>query len=485
VARTTDPDGPTGRRRAGVLLHPTSLPSGTLGSDAHRFVDWLAESGFRVWQMLPIGPPGPDRSPYQADSAHAGNPGLISREPLIESGWLHAEDDAAGWLERAVAGCLASGNAEDRIEFEAFKASKAHWLEDYARYRVIKSQQEGRPWWSWPEPLRRRDVDAMERLINESADGLEQVRVTQWFFERQWQALRVHARERGVKLFGDMPIFVAHDSAEVWQRPDLFTVDADGHPTEVAGVPPDYFSEAGQRWGNPLYRWDRMQEDGFGWWIERLHSELARFDWLRIDHFRGFAACWSIPADAATAVDGRWVETPGRALFAKLEEALGSLPLVAEDLGLITPDVVALREALGLPGMRILQFAFDGGSENPYLPFNHARGSVVYTGTHDNDTTLGWWQSLEASQKALVLEVLGHPSEAMPMPLIRTALQSVAALAMIPLQDLLGLDGAHRMNVPATTEGNWSWRALREQLDGLSSAFWSERLKVSGRLQAP
>jgi 4-alpha-glucanotransferase len=480
-ARAPDPEGPVGRRRAGVLLHPTSLPSGDLGPDAHRWVDWLAEAGFGVWQMLPLGPPGSDRSPYQADSAHAGSPALVAPRPLVEAGWLAADDVAEGWLGRAAERVLAAADGEARASLEAFRQASAHWLDDYARYRVIKEQQGGQPWWAWPESLRRRDPQALAQLDDEAAHALDRVRVVQWFFARQWRALRDHAADRGIKLFGDMPIFVAHDSAEVWQRPDLFTVDADGHPVAVAGVPPDYFSTTGQRWGNPLYRWERMAEEGYAWWVERLQTELERFDWLRIDHFRGFAACWSIPAAAADATAGRWVEAPGQELFAVLEQRLGALPLVAEDLGLITPDVVALRQAVGLPGMRILQFAFDGGADNPYLPFNHTRASVVYTGTHDNDTTLGWWQGLDDARQARILELLGQPSEPMPWPLVRAALGSVARLTVLPLQDLLGLDGSHRMNTPATTAGNWNWRVTADQLASLPAARWRELLALYGR----
>ena len=459
------------KRRAGILLHPTSLPggigNGDLGAEAHRFVDFLALSGNSVWQMLPLGPTHSDGSPYHALSLHAGNPLLISLERLVEWGWLDKHDpvgveNAIGYrLERLTqAHRFFSRHAapSDRRAFEAFIQSEAHWLEDYALYRALRRELSGQAWHRWPVPLRDREPEALAMARVRLIDNIEQVCFEQFAFARQWQALRAHANERDVLLFGDMPIFVAHDSVDVWTHREYFMLDADGQPTVVAGVPPDYFSKDGQRWGNPLYRWERLQAQGFRWWIERLTTEFRRFDLLRVDHFRGFEACWEIPVTEKTAVNGRWVKVPGEALFQALTTHFGLLPLAAEDLGLITPEVYELRDKFGLPGMIILQFAFDSGHENPYLPHNHCLNCVVYTGTHDNDTTLGWFEDLPAERQLQVVEYLGYPHESMPWPLIRAALASVARLAIIPMQDLLGLGRGQRMNTPGTTDGNWRWR---------------------------
>jgi len=465
------------RRRAGVLLHPTSLPGGSgygdLGADALRFVDFLAQSGFGVWQMLPLGPTHHDGSPYHALSLHAGNPLLISLERLVEWGWLDrcdpvsADNAVAYRLDRlAQAHRLFTRNASaaDHRALEAFIKAEAPWLEDYALYRVLRREHSGQAWFQWPKPLRDREPAALAAARKRFSDEIAQVRFEQFAFARQWQALRAHANERDILLFGDMPIFVAHDSVDVWTRREYFKLDADGQPTVVAGVPPDYFSKDGQRWGNPLYRWERMQADGFRWWIDRLTTEFRRFDLLRIDHFRGFEACWEIPAGEATAVNGRWVKAPGEALFEALMAHFEMLPLAVEDLGLITPEVYALRDRFGLPGMKILQFAFDSGPDNPYLPHNHSAASVVYTGTHDNDTTLAWFTGLPAERQLYAVEYLGYPHEPMPWPFVRCALASVAQLAIIPMQDLLALGHGNRMNTPGTTEGNWSWRFSWEQL---------------------
>ncbi|MGE5241629.1 MAG: 4-alpha-glucanotransferase [Bacteroidota bacterium] len=464
------------QRRAGVLLHPTSLPggvSGDLGAEAFRFVDFLAQSGFSVWQMLPLGPTHHDGSPYHSQSLHAGNPMLISLERLVERGWLEA--DAAPTARRGASFHLARlGQAyeqftqrapeTDQQAFEAFVNAEAYWLQDYALYRALRHEFAGQAWYEWPAPLRDRDPEALAAARIRFMDEIVRVCFEQFAFARQWTELREHAAARGVRLFGDVPIFVAHDSVDVWIHREYFLLDAEGRPTVVAGVPPDYFSKEGQRWGNPLYRWERMQRDGFRWWIERLTTEFRRFDLLRIDHFRGFEACWEIPAAETTAVNGRWVKVPGAALFDALTAHFGELPLVAEDLGMITPEVNALRVRYGWPGMKILQFAFDSGPDNPYLPHNHDVASVVYTGTHDNDTTVAWFEELSAERQLSVVEYLGYQHEPMPWPLIRAALASVARLAIVPMQDLLGLGRGHRMNAPGTPEGNWSWRFSWEEL---------------------
>jgi 4-alpha-glucanotransferase len=465
------------QRRAGILLHPTSLPGGVgngdLGADAYRFVDFLAQAGFSVWQMLPLGPTHRDGSPYHALSLHAGNPMLVSLEQLVEWGWL--DPDGAGKAASATAYRLERlAQAHDTFmkrasgfeteAFESFINTEAHWLEDYALYRALRREFSGQAWFQWPAPLRDREPEALAAARVRLIDEIAHVCFEQFVFARQWQALRAYALDRNLLLFGDMPIFVAHDSVDVWTHPEYFQLDENGMPTVVAGVPPDYFSAQGQRWGNPLYRWDRMQADGFRWWIARMTTEFRRFDLLRVDHFRGFEACWEIPAVDETAVNGQWVKAPGEALFESLRRHFGSLPLVAEDLGLITPEVLTLRDKYELPGMEILQFAFDSDADNPYLPHNHRKMSVVYTGTHDNDTTLAWFENLPAERQLRVVEYLGYPHEKMPWPPVRAALASVSQLAIVPMQDILALGRGQRMNTPGTNEGNWSWRFRWEQI---------------------
>jgi 4-alpha-glucanotransferase len=466
------------RRRAGVLLHPTSLPGprgGDLGAESYRFVDLLAAAGISVWQVLPLGPTHDDGSPYLALSVHAGNPRLISLEALVDRGWLDPADLARPAAERhghqhrclraAYAGFERHASAEDREAFAGYVREQSHWLDDYALYVALREKHDHRAWMDWPAALRHREPKAVQQARARLASEVEVVRFEQFLFHEQWSALKRYANERGMRLFGDLPIFVAHDSVDVWANRAYFDVDTDGRARVVAGVPPDYFSATGQRWGNPHYRWDMLAADGFRWWVERMRTQLALLDIVRIDHFRGFEAYWEIPAESDTAIGGHWVKAPGDALFARLREELGELALVAEDLGQITEEVHHLRRRYGLPGMKILQFAFDGGPDNPYLPHNHEIDSVVYTGTHDNDTTLGWYQSLEPESRARVLDYLGSPSEEMPWALIRCALASVAALAVVPLQDVLALGSEHRMNSPGTNIGNWQWRFKWDQID--------------------
>jgi 4-alpha-glucanotransferase len=474
------------RRAAGVLLHPTSLPGADLGPDALRFVDFLAEAGFGVWQMLPLGPTHNDLSPYHCLSARAGNARLISARWLVEDGWLDESEaeqpDARLRLSRAQRRFAQQADSSTRAAFEEFAGANAAWLEDYALFEVLRKGQGSRPWWEWAAPLRDRDPQALAATRARVSDDLERVRFEQFVFARQWQRLRDYAHGKGVRLFGDMPIFVSRDSAEVWAHRDLFKLDADGQPTVVAGVPPDYFSATGQRWGNPLYDWERMRADGFAWWIGRFETELAHFDFVRVDHFRGFEACWEIPARDETAVNGSWVKVPGEELFDALVARFASLPLVAEDLGYITPEVRALRRRHGLPGMKVLQFAFDGGADNPYLPHNHSADSVVYTGTHDNDTSLGWFSGLTAEQQLRVTEYLGYAYEPMPQPLVRAALASVARLAIVPMQDVLLLGPGNRMNTPGTNSGgNWRWRFEWVQLTPEATAWFRRALAIYGR----
>ncbi|MFZ5595140.1 MAG: 4-alpha-glucanotransferase [Pseudomonadota bacterium] len=479
------------RRRAGILLHPTSLPSGVLGPDAFRFIDFMLASGLSVWQTLPLGPTHDDGSPYQCLSVHAGDTRLISLELLAEQGWLSPEaalvDDAdmmiyrRAQLEEARHGFAQYASAEERAEFAAFTVSQAHWLDDFALYQSLRREQGGYSWVDWPAPLRDRAPQALRDARTRLADAIEQARFEQFLFFRQWQSLKRHANARGILLFGDMPIFVAHDSADVWAHRDHFMLDEQGRTQVVAGVPPDYFSATGQRWGNPHYQWRHMQDDGFRWWMERMVTQLALFDLVRVDHFRGFDAYWEIPAHSHTAVDGRWVKAPGDELFDTLRKTFDPLPLVAEDLGIITPEVEALRKKYRLPGMKILQFAFEGGPGNPYLSHNHMPNGVVYTGTHDNNTTVGWFEDLPHAAQEHVLEYLGHPREPMPWPLMRCAFASVARLAVIPMQDALALDGEHRMNLPGTTEGNWRWRFAWEQIPGDLSSRLRRMVEMYGR----
>lgn len=472
---------PFASRRAGILLHPSSLPgsrdSGDLGADAYRFVDFLAAAGQTVWQVLPLGPTHDGGSPYQCLSVHAGNARLISLDRFVEAGWISPGDlqaaIAAGevltYAEDGVWSCALRGfcaRADEslRAEYGAFLRGQQEWLAEYALFVALRAEFGRAAWTEWPAPLRDRDPAALLAARERHGAVIERVCFEQFQFHRQWHGIRRYANERGVLLFGDMPIFVAHDSVDVWVDRHLFNLDGDGRCAVVAGVPPDYFSVTGQRWGNPHYRWDVMAQDGYRWWIQRLESHLAMFDLVRIDHFRGFESFWEIPADSADAIAGRWVQGPREALFDALVARFGTLPVVAEDLGMITPEVYALRDRYHLPGMKILQFAFDGTPDNPYLPHNHAALSAVYTGTHDNDTTLGWYHSLEPQARAHIDEYLGHPGEEMPWSLIRSAMASTAALAIVPMQDVLALDGSHRMNVPGTTEGNWRWRFEWEQM---------------------
>ncbi len=465
-------------RRAGLLLHPTSLPgpseSGDLGQEAHRFIDFLVSCGMSVWQTLPLGPTHDDRSPYQCLSVHAGNEQLISLQWLVDRGWLdqHLPPENgvdARKLRRVRLAAARNGfkrHAEngDREAYTKFRDGQSHWLDDYALYMALREDQHHKPWFEWHLPLRNRDPAEISAARKRLAASIEQVCFEQFVFYRQWDELRAHAHERGITLFGDLPIFVAHDSADVWVHRDLFTLNDAGQLEVVAGVPPDYFSETGQRWGNPLYHWERIEADDFNWWIERVRTQLGLFDLVRLDHFRGFEKYWEIPAESETAENGHWVSAPGTKLFYRLYEEFRSLPLVAEDLGVITPEVEAMRRQFAFPGMKILQFAFEGGPSNPYLPHNHELDCVVYTGTHDNDTTAGWFSGLADEQKQYVIEYLGSTGNNMPWPMIRAALMSVSCLSVLPLQDVLGLGSEHRMNIPGRSGNNWQWRFQWDQI---------------------
>jgi 4-alpha-glucanotransferase len=433
------------RRRAAVLLHPSSLlepgneGEGAFGARARSFIDWLAAAGFTVWQVLPMGPTGTDGSPYWARSDHAGNPAFIDRSQHPPGG------------EGA---------------FENFCRQNQNWLPDFALFEALARWQNGAPWWDWPWPLRNREPFALGQAREDFAAEIRAAQYEQWQFFWQWLQLRRYAHERGVRLFGDLPIYVAPDSATTWTQREQFQLDHDARPIAVAGVPPDYFSEDGQLWGNPLYDWERMRWEDFRFWRDRLGSQLARYDLLRIDHFRGLAAYWAVPFGAVNARGGEWRPALGREMLNAVVRDMHELPLVAEDLGVITPDVDALRKDFRLPGMRVLQFAFDGGSDNPHLPHNHEEASVVYTGTHDNDTTVGWYGTAGDNTRARMHDYLGiwdgDPIDAM----IRTTLASVGRLAVLPLQDVLRLGSEARLNTPGTVQGNWLWRAPLQMLDG-------------------
>lgn len=473
-------------RASGVLLHPTALPGphgiGALGAEARYFIDFLADAGQSVWQVLPLGPTGFGNSPYNAFSAFAGNPLLIDLPTLAAWGDLDADDlseAAAGAdhvdfpaaqrfkeerLARAAANFFRRAGRERREAFADFCREQSFWLTDYALFVALRNHLSGKTWQEWPLPLRQRSAAELAdwRLRLETEVAAEQYR--QFIFSVQWAALKEYANRRDIRIFGDLPIFVALDSADVWANQHLFRLDPAGRPTVVAGVPPDYFSATGQRWGNPLYRWEAHEADGFAWWLRRFQAELQRADLVRVDHFRGFQACWAIPASEPTAINGRWEEAPGKALFLALRAVSPELPIIAEDLGIITPDVEALRLAFGFPGMKILQFAFDSGADNPYLPHNFEPGCVVYTGTHDNATTLGWWHDLAPAQRVRIGTYLGNPTPDIPWDLIRLAQASVARLCILPCQDLLGLGDPARFNLPGHPAGNWSWRLLPGQL---------------------
>jgi 4-alpha-glucanotransferase len=508
-----------GPRVAGILLHPTSLPGphgiGELGAAAHAFLSFLAETGQSLWQVLPLGPTGYGDSPYQCFSSFAGNPLLVSLDRLRELGLLSAADlrerpafeeravdygRVLEWkrplLEKACAEFERVANAASREAFGAFCRAHADWLPDFSLFMALKRAQGGRAWNTWDRELVEREPAALARAARELAAERRAVEFAQFAFFEQWRALRAAAHGRGIRLMGDVPIFVAHDSADVWSHPELFHLDKDGSPAVQAGVPPDYFSATGQLWGNPLYRWERMARDGYGWWIARLRAVLELVDLVRLDHFRGFEAYWEVPGGASTAVDGRWVPGPGRAFFDAVREALGELPVVAEDLGLITAEVRELRDALGLPGMAILQFAFGGPAEgNTFLPHNYERNTVAYTGTHDNDTVVGWWsagvgdstrtpEEVERERERALAYVGGDGSE-VHWDFVRTLLVSVADVAIVPLQDVLGVSSEGRMNLPGRGSGNWRWRFaardltpdLRQRLRAISEG--------SGRVPKP
>ena len=475
-------------RASGILLHPTSLPGpygiGDLGPAAYRWVDWLAGTGCKLWQVLPLGPTGYGDSPYQCFSAYAGNPYLISPEFLARDNLLHTNDlieklevdpqrvdfgSLIPWklnlLERAFIR-FSSASGSIRVEFDSFCNENSSWLDDYTLFMAIKEAHGGGAWDGWPEPLRKRDPAALAEARKTLAASILRFTFYQFIFFRQWNSLRDYAHQKGLRIVGDIPIFVANDSSDVWSHPDLFFLDAELKPTVVAGVPPDYFSPTGQLWGNPLYCWDVHKSTGYKWWLERLRATHKLVDILRIDHFRGFAGYWEIPAGNPTAEIGRWVPGPGADFFSAVRSSLGSdLPIIAEDLGLITPDVTFLRDQFGLPGMKVLQFGFSG-PDNPFLPHSYPQNCVVYTGTHDNDTARGWYGSAPESEKDFARRYLEIDGSDFSHDLIRTAWKSTAVFALAPMQDFLALGTEARFNYPSRLGGNWEWRMADTALGG-------------------
>jgi 4-alpha-glucanotransferase len=474
------------QRTSGILLHPTSLsgplPIGDLGKSALMFVDFLVKSGQSVWQILPMGPTGYGHSPYNALSAFAGNPAIIDLGQLVEYGDLDPESLTRACLNKAnisfaethdikqlllkTAGrnFFANASSKRHHDFNCFCETEADWLEGFCLFMAIKEKFDDQPWYNWPSAISERHHQKLAELKQETDEACKLIQYQQFIFAEQWQRVKNYANDRGIKIFGDIPIFVAYDSADVWANQHLFQLNEHGKATAVAGVPPDYFSKTGQRWGNPLYKWGAHLADDFSWWLKRFSSQLKQCDMVRIDHFRGFEACWAIPADENTAINGRWEKVPGRELFTKLMQSYKELPIIAEDLGVITEDVEKLRDDFGFPGMNILQFAFDSGAGNPYLPENHVTNSVVYTGTHDNATTLGWWQGLSKKQKDIIRDYLGTRRPNMPWEMIRLAMSSVANLCIVPLQDILSLDNHARLNRPGHATGNWQWQLGAEML---------------------
>jgi 4-alpha-glucanotransferase len=480
------------QRRAGVLLHITSLPSRDLGQDAYCFIDFLKNSGATVWQVLPLGVTHEDSSPYQSLSAHAGNPALINFKALVEKGWLAAAENCevcsrpffhhGCLLSKAFAGFQSHATSIEKSDFEDFCNANDYWLDDFAMFMVLRQKFDQTSWNTWADEYKNRHFDTMNDVRFSMKNSIKNVKFEQYVFFKQWAALKTYANERGVLLFGDIPIFVSYDSADVWANRDVFKLNDSGEMSVVAGVPPDYFSETGQRWGNPHYDWAYLHVTEFNWWLERMRTQATLFDVVRIDHFRGLESAWEIPATEPTAMKGEWVLAAGESLLSAITSEFSDIALIAEDLGIITPEVNALREKFDLAGMKIMQFAFSGEADNPYLPENHEVNSVVYTGTHDNDTTVGWEKSLDENQRALVCETLKiDESENIPEGLMRCTLNSVAKLAILPMQDILELDGTHRMNTPGTTVGNWQWNFHWEQISSDCAARLAGWIREANR----
>ncbi len=493
-------------RASGILLHPTSLPGrfgiGDIGASAFDFVDFLSASGQTYWQMLPLGPTGPGNSPYSTFSAFAGNTLLISPETLMERGLLPDSviarspsfpDDHVDYgqvyewktqiLKLAFENFRSTPNNALAEAFHEFCRHNSWWLDDYAAYRAIKSAQGNKPWFEWAEPLRLRDPDALERAVSQLYREIDAERFYQFLFFNGWASLKRYANDRRVSIIGDIPIFVALDSADVWCNQEKFKLNPDGTPKVVSGVPPDYFSKTGQLWGNPIYDWEAMRIDDFSWWTARIAFALRTADIVRLDHFIGFVRNWEVPGGDKTAENGTWARVPGTELFETLLRRLGPLPVIAEDLGSMTPEVESLRDRFEMPGMRILQYAFGGDAQNRDLPHNYIKNTVAYTGTHDNDTTAGWYRKATRHERAYCRKYLNANGRQIYRDMVRAAYSSVADTAIVPMQDILGLGSSARMNTPATSDGNWQWRLPADQLIGEVSSWLREMTATYGRLR--
>ena len=491
-------------RASGILVHPSCFPSrggiGDFGPAAYQFLDFLSASKQTLWQILPLAPAGYGNSPYSCISAFAGNPLLISLERLAEHGWIgqdrlrllpegcgavnfeQLEKTKRPLLHEAAANFLANASAIDRERFEKFCWLNGWWLEDYVLFEVLRRHFDAHSWNEWPRDLAERKPEVLDRARRDFADEIAQARAIQFAFYEQWRALHTECKRRGIRIIGDVAIFVSYDSADVWAHPELFRLNPDLSPEVVAGVPPDYFSKNGQRWGNPLYRWDVLRERGYEWWMQRMKWALQTCDMVRIDHFRGFESCWEIPASEETAIHGKWIKGPGEEFFRVLRDTFGDLPLIAEDLGLITKEVVALREQIGVPGMRVLQFGFGDKGAHMYLPHKYVEHTVVYTGTHDNDTSVGWWKnSARPQEREAAQAYFGEAPDGIHWAMIRAAETSVAKLCVIQLQDVLGLDSDCRMNIPSHPEGNWTWRYCPDQLSENVAKKFAEITELADR----
>jgi 4-alpha-glucanotransferase len=500
------------QRASGIILHPTSLPGpdgiGDLGPEAFRWVNFLDEAGCGLWQVLPLGPTGYGDSPYQCFSAFAGNPYLVSPALLLEDTLLTRMDledrpdfpeervdfgPVINWkliiLERAYKYFRQNSNPKLVDEFEAFSKAQSLWLDDFSLFMAIKESLGGIVWNQWPEGLRNRVPEALDEFRKKNQTSIERFSFWQFLFFRQWVSLHRYASRKGIKIIGDIPIFVAFDSSDVWSHPELFFLNKKGLPSVVAGVPPDYFSPTGQLWGNPLYRWNIHKKEGYSWWIRRIQATLQMVDIIRLDHFRGFAGYWEVPFGKTTAETGRWVPGPGASFFSALMEELGDLPIIAEDLGEITPDVIELRDSFKLPGMKVFQFSFASDPEDPFLPHNYPTNCVAYTGTHDNDTSLGWYESAPQNQKDLCRRYLARDGSNISWDMIRVVWASVANMALAPMQDLLGLGTEARMNFPSKASGNWTWRLpigaittqLKDQLKEVNYLYSRDKFRKSSK----
>ncbi len=470
------------QRASGILLHPTSLPGkygiGSLGKPAFDFIDFLVKAKQQYWQILPLGPTGYGDSPYQCFSAHAGNPNLIDFDLLVKSKYLHpddladfphfddgpvrygdVQDERLPLLRKAYHNFLMYGDSQEKLAYRNFIKDQSQWINDYSLFMAIKANRGQRPWLEWEPGLKAREAEAMKVIQTLLHEEIDYHKFLQFVFFRQWMAVKEHAHKHKVKIIGDIPLYIALDSADAWANPEFFEIDENLNPIRVGGVPPDYFSETGQLWGNPLFDWEKMKNTGYRWWIERIKTSLYLYDVIRIDHFRGFAAYWAVPYGEKTAMNGKWVNGPGKDFFEVLRNELGTLPIIAEDLGVITPDVEELRDEFDFPGMKILEFAFDSSEANDYIPYNYVKNCIVYTGTHDNDTVVGWYKSAGAADRKQVLDYTDHDESELHWSFIRLAWSSVAYTAVVPMQDLLGLDTDARMNLPGTTSNNWVWRA--------------------------